>query len=132
MRSNQSYCKISQLCRGESTESFRLQPIGCYKDKQKDRALPHYYHTLRGKIQWKKPRHGLDLVVNECAESAYKIGYEYFGVQNYGECYGNGTDYSKYNESKLCYMYDKGAGHAVGETLTNFVYRLDKIITESK
>lgn len=69
--------------------------------------------------------------MNECAEIAYKLGYEYFGVQKYGECYGNGTNYSKHGESKHCDMYDKGAGHAVGQALTNFVYRLNNITTES-
>ena len=118
---------MSQLCRGESTELFSLQPVGCYKDKKRDRALPHFYHTLRGNIQWRKPRRGLDLVVNECAEKAYERGYEYFGVQKYGECYGNGTNYAKHGESKKgCDMYDKGAGHGVGKSSTNFVYRLIK------
>lgn len=127
--SNRSYCTTSQLCRGEFTESFRLQPVGCYKDRQNNRALPHYYHTLRGKIQWKKPRRGLDLVVNECAKNAYEKGYDYFGVQNHGECYGEGTNYAKYGDSDNCDMYDVGAGHAVGKKLTNFVYRLIKTIT---
>ena len=121
---------MSQSCRVESIESFSLQPVGCYKDRNSDRALPDFYHTLRGNIQWRKPRRGLDLVVNECAEKAYQIGYEYFGVQNYGECYGNGTNYAKYGGTNVCDMYDKGAGHAVGKSSTNFVYRLNKTIIE--
>ena len=73
----------------------------------------------------------MDLVVNECAKIAYEIGYDYFGVQDYGECYGNGTNYAKHDGSKRCDMYDKGAGHAVGKSFTNFVYRLNKTIKES-
>lgn len=41
-------------------------------------------------------------------------------------------DYFKYNESKFCYMYDKGVGYVVGEILINFVYCFDKIIIELK
>ena len=64
--------------------------------------------------------------MNECAEKAYEKGYEYFGVQHYGECYGNGTNYTKHGESNGCDMYDNGAGHAVGKPSANFVYRLIK------
>ena len=71
----------------------------------------------------------MDLVVNECAENAYEIGYEYLGVQDYGECYGNGTNYARHGDSNKCDTYDKGAGHAVGRPSTNFVYRLHKTIT---
>ena len=121
---------MSQLCRGESTELFSLQPIGCYKDKKKDRALSHLYLNIRdggGGIQWNKTRHhGLDLVVKECSEKAYEKGYEYFGVQHYGECYGNGTDYSKHGklEKKKCNVFDNRTGHGVGRKHTNFVYRI--------
>lgn len=115
---------MSQLCRGESTETFILQPLGCYKDEKHDRALPHQYLSLRGDIQWKK----LDLVVNQCAEKAYEIGYEYFAVQYYGECYGGGTNYTKHgvSEEEGCLVFDKRTGHGVGESFTNFVYRINK------
>ena len=69
--------------------------------------------------------------MKECAEIAYEIGYEYFGVQHYGECYGKGTDYAKHGANNDCDIYDKGNGHAVGKKSTNFVYRLNKRITES-
>lgn len=117
---------MSQLCLGESTELFSLQPLGCYKDEGDDRALPHLYHNLRGGIQWNKTRRGLDLVLNHCAEKAYQIEYEYFAVQNYGECYGNGTNYAKHGKSNRCYMFDNRTGHGVGVSRTNFVYRINK------
>lgn len=121
-----------QLCRGESTELFSLQPVGCYKDTNQDRALPHRYLNLRGGgIQWNKTRRGLDLVVKECSEEAYKKGYEYFGVQHYGECYGNGTDYSKHGaerNTEKCDVFDNRTGHGVGKAHTNFVYRIHKRI----
>ena len=118
---------MSQSCDGESTESFSLQPLGCHKDNEDDRALPYQYLNLRGGgIQWNKTRRGLDLVVEQCAEEAFKIGYEYFGVQYFGECYGNGTDYNKYGEAETCDVFDNRTGHGVGTESTNFVYRINK------
>lgn len=121
---------MSQLCRGESTESFSLQPLGCYKDTKDDRAMSDQYLYLRGGgIQWNKTRHrGLDLVVKQCAEKAYEKDYEYFGVQHYGECYGNGTDYSKHGKVKeeACDVFDNRNGYGVGKEFTNFVYRINK------
>ena len=105
-----------------------FQPVGCYEDNNKDRALPDLYLNIRleGGIQWYSPRHGLDLVVKQCAEKAYKMGYEYFGVQNYGECHGKGTNYTKHGVSHRCHTYDREAGHAVGISFANFVYHLIK------
>ena len=125
---------MSQLCRGESTELFSLQPLGCYKDIKNDRALPHQYLNIRegSGIQWNKTRHrGLDLVVKQCSEKAYEKGYEYFGVQHYGECYGNGTDYNKHGKRSkkvACDVFDNRTGHGVGKAHTNFVYRINKRI----
>jgi len=127
-------CPVGIVGKKCDTEGFSLQPVGCYKDKRNDRALPQLYHTLRGSIQWNAPRRGLDLVVKQCAEKANEIGYEYFGVQKYGECYGKGMKYAKHGESEqmcdnktkslCCYMFDNRTGHKVGGPSTNFVYRL--------
>ena len=68
----------------------------------------------------------MDLVVSKCAQEAYGIGYEYFGIQFYGECYGNGTNYDKHGKSKKCMMVDNRTDHGVGEKFTNFVYRINK------
>ena len=66
--------------------------------------------------------------MKQCAEKAYEKGYEYFGVQHYGECYGNGTDYSKYGKltEEACRVFDNRTGHGVGKDYTNFVYRINK------
>ena len=68
--------------------------------------------------------------MEQCSEKAYENGYEYFGVQFYGECYGNGTDYSKHGKLKKehCYVFDNRTGHGVGKDSTNFVYRINKRI----
>ena len=56
-----------------------LQPIGCYNDSAKERALPVFYANARGNIDW----FNMDLTVNQCAQVASDMGYEYFGVQFY-------------------------------------------------
>ena len=117
---------MSQLCRVEATETFFLQPLGCYKDKEHDRALPDQYLSLRGSIPWDK----LDLVVNQCAEKAFEIGYEYFAVQFHGVCYGRGTNYTKHGVSQDCNVFDKRTGRGVGRKFTNFVYRIKKTFTK--
>lgn len=70
--------------------------------------------------------------MKQCAEKANEIGYEYFGVQNYGECHGGGENYAKHGMNNqtcdqtdiCCDMFDNRTGHKVGGKLTNFVYRI--------
>ena len=72
-----------------------LQPIGCYNDSAKERALPVFYANARGNIDW----FNMELTVNQCAQVASDKGYEYFGVQFYGECYSGRNakeSYAKY------------------------------------
>ena len=67
----------------------------------------------------------MNLLVKQCAEEAYKIGYEYFGVQDHKECHGNGTNYDKHGESDKCFIHDNRTGYGMGEGSANFVYRID-------
>ena len=72
----------------------------------------------------------MELTVNQCARVAYDKGYEYFSVQFYGECHGGkdaGKSYAKHGKSEECWVYDKRAGHGVGKSLTNFVYRIKQV-----
>lgn len=72
----------------------------------------------------------MDLTVNQCAQVAHDVGYEYFAVQFYGECWGGkgaGKTYSKYGKSSDCWEINKQTGFGVGESLTNFVYRIKKV-----
>ena len=53
-----------------------LQPLGCYKEKGRDRALPIEYANFRSQINWKQLE-----TVQQCAQVAFNKGYEYFAVQ---------------------------------------------------
>ena len=103
-----------------------LQPLGCYKDKSGDRALPINYANFRSQINWKEwPQ--LE-TVQKCAQVAFNKGYEYFAVQFYGVCYtGNNASqtYDKYGKSDRCMETDKTRGFLVGKEDTNFVYRIN-------
>ena len=65
--------------------------------------------------------------VQQCAQVALNKGFEYFAVQDYGECY-TGDDGSerntKYDESADCVETDKKLGYKVGKENTFFVYRI--------
>ncbi|XP_028401263.1 A disintegrin and metalloproteinase with thrombospondin motifs 18-like [Dendronephthya gigantea] len=92
-------------------------PMGCYEDSYYERAMPVLYKNFRDQINW----YLMERTVNQCARVAYHSGYEYFGVQFYGECWSGVTaneTYDKYGESDSCW---KG----VGKHFANFVYKLN-------
>ncbi|XP_015775193.1 PREDICTED: uncharacterized protein LOC107353357 [Acropora digitifera] len=100
-----------------------LEPLGCYHDNISDRALPDLYANVRDQIIWTQ----MNVTVNQCARVAQDIGYEYFAVQFYGECFGAmkaGENYDKYGKSTNCWKFDKNSDFAVGSHFTNFVYRI--------
>ena len=100
-----------------------LQPLGCYKDHGRDRALPRNYANFRGQMNWTQLE-----TVQQCAQVAFNKGYEYFAVQFYGVCYtGNDASqtYDKHGGSGKCFEADKTLGFRVGEEYTNFVYRIN-------
>ncbi|KAK2559265.1 A disintegrin and metalloproteinase with thrombospondin motifs 6 [Acropora cervicornis] len=100
-----------------------LEPLGCYHDNISDRALPDLYANVRDQIIWTQ----MNVTVNQCARVAQDIGYEYFAVQFYGECFGGmkaGENYDKYGKSTNCWKFDKNSDFAVGSHFSNFVYRI--------
>ena len=99
-----------------------FEPVGCFKDKLSDRALPHNYASFRPFIDW----HNLDAIIRKCAMVARDIGYDYFAVQFYGECWSS-TDaaltYDKHGRQTnpvKCWANVGGAG-------TNYVYRFRQV-----
>lgn len=99
-----------------------FEPVGCFKDKLSDRALPDYYASFRPFIDW----HNMNATIRQCALVARDIGYEYFAVQFYGECWSSfdaALTYDKHgvqtNPSK-CWA-NVGAGS------TNYVYRFRQV-----
>ena len=90
-----------------------LQPIGCYNYDKNQGALQVIYANFSGQINW--------------TQVAFNKGFEYFAVQDYGECY-TGDDASerntKFDKSADCMETDKKSGYKVGKENTYFVYRI--------
>lgn len=93
----------------------QILEVGCYRDTQEDRALNNMYASLRGNIDW----HNLRSLVTRCAERAFELGYQYFGVQFYGECWGDDRPRPTYDKHGA----GKGCTDGVGDEIHNFVYR---------
>ncbi|XP_020622801.1 coadhesin-like isoform X3 [Orbicella faveolata] len=132
--------------------------VGCFKDlKGGQRALKEQLVNIRDpkskvfpvgepKLSWKHLTQSFHSLACLCAEKARKKGYGVFGLQFYGECWGqvNGTEtYSMFGAAKhtscvMDYAYTdnkiSGLKHCdilseqecVGVHSTNYVYRLDE------
>ena len=99
-----------------------FEPVGCFKDKSSDRALSHKYASFRFFIDW----HNMDATIRKCALVARDIGYEYFAVQFYGECWSSrdaALTYDKYGvETNPIKCWAN-----VGGASTNYVYRFHQV-----
>ena len=76
------------------------EKVGCFKDRRSDRALPDYFNNF-----WfldYKATYPFDLRIffNACASEAKLKGYNYFGIQNFGECWGGDktAEYDKHGK----------------------------------
>ena len=79
----------------------QILEAGCYQDRSGDRAFNKLYANLRKQIDWWNMR----AIVTKCAERAFVRGYRYFGVQFYGECWGDDRPrptYDKHGPGKGC------------------------------
>ena len=91
----------------------QILEVGCYQDKSDDRALNKLYANLRSQIDWWNMRS----MVTKCAERAFVRGYKYFGVQFYGECWGDDRlrpSYDKHGPGKGCTDGELGSGRPGG------------------
>lgn len=91
----------------------QILEVGCYQDKSDDRALNKLYANLRSQIDWWNMRS----MVTKCAERAFVRGYKYFGVQFYGECWGDDRlrpSYDKHGPGKGCTDGELGSGRPRG------------------
>ena len=64
----------------------------------------------------------MDATIRQCALVARDIGYEYFAVQFYGECWSSFDAANNYNRHGEQTNPDKCLAN-VGAQRTNFVYR---------
>lgn len=104
------------------------EPVGCFRDKRKDRALDKLVKDYRkkenlgGKKIWEYWKYNqMSYVIQLCAEESFRQGYTaIFGMQYYGECW-SGKDaeksYDKHGKSGNCI-------NGVGKGSANYVYRI--------
>ncbi|KAK3728246.1 hypothetical protein QZH41_019613, partial [Actinostola sp. cb2023] len=113
-------CRM-RYCGNEITaveEKFSV--VGCYRDSKDARLLPELivnYRTNGGALDWINLN---DSVVKPCAKVAIDKGYEYFGVEFYGECWSG----PKGSEASI--TIDKistDCVSGVGKALTIMVYK---------
>ena len=91
--------------------------MGCYIEK-KSRLLKTKFASFASTFNHSDPF----ATVEKCAHLARDMNYEYFAVQNYGDCYTDTNiidNYDTYGEA----LPEKCVGW-VGASFTNSVYRL--------
>lgn len=98
-------------------ESPCLEAVGCYKDTPA-RAIPNLVKNFRGNIDW----YNISNTIEDCANVVQETGYQVFGMQYYGECWGGNADtvqYDKYGiaPSRMCW-------NGVGKNWANYVYKI--------
>ena len=100
----------------------RLEPMGCYLHVSNEGPLADQIANLLD-IEQIKTR--LDHILNQCARVAKDEGYKYFAIHNYGECYGEGGNYTRNGKSAHCLKFaNKRRRYGVGKENSSFVYEL--------
>ncbi|XP_078361891.1 uncharacterized protein LOC144646226 isoform X2 [Oculina patagonica] len=94
--------------------SLKPKSVGCYKSKPDQRALPELLLTAKDrksavyfgeKINWLEWANFIDRFTCACAVKAKQKNYDYFAIENYGECWsGMNANFSVYGLSGNCKM----------------------------
>ena len=87
-----------------------------------DRALSDNYVSFRGFINWRN----MNATIRQCALVARDIGYEYFAVQFYGECWSSDNAALTYDKHGVETNPGKCWAN-VGGVSTNYVYRFRQV-----
>lgn len=80
--------------------------------------MPTLYANFRPYKDW----NNLNATIRQCAYVARDIGYKYFGVQFYGECWSSDNATATYDKHGVQTNTDKCVGN-IGGANTNVVYR---------
>ena len=102
----------------------KMESLGCYYDTD-SRALPDGYISVRDQIDWQHP----EMTVRRCAYVAHALGYQYFAVQYYGECWAGKDGASTYN--KYGQAPEGDCWNGCGASFRNSVYRFTWIRYEN-
>ncbi|XP_020601543.1 neurogenic locus notch homolog protein 1-like isoform X6 [Orbicella faveolata] len=98
-------------------------PLGCFKERKNDRVLKIKFGSFESSYNASDPK----ATVVKCAHLARDMDYEYFAVQDFGDCWTDTKivdSYDKYGKA----LPEKCAG-GVGASYTNFMYRLRPAFT---
>jgi len=101
---------------------LKFEPVGCFKDKINERALPENYASFRSFFDC----HNVNATIRQCAMVARDIGYEYFAVQYHGECWSSFDAALTYDKHGVETNPNKCWAN-VGAGSTNFVYRFRQV-----
>lgn len=100
------------------------EPLGCYADERKDRALPILIANFRNGIDWTDMSKTIDKCANQTTATDHTL--KVFALQFYGECY-SGYDglktFNKYGKKYYSDTFSKNCWSGVGAINTNFVYK---------
>ena len=97
----------------------KIVPLGCYVEKKYDNRLLNIKFASFANMYNASDPHA---TVVKCAHLARDMDYEYFAVQNFGECRTDLNILDNYDTYGVA-PPEKCVG-GVGATLSNFVYRL--------
>ncbi|KAL9963364.1 hypothetical protein ACROYT_G026874 [Oculina patagonica] len=97
----------------------QFSAVGCYKEnKGARRLLKNRYASFLAQRNTEDPKD----TIMQCAFVARDMKIEYFALQNYGECWTDGTlgkAYETYEKAE-----ESNCKDGIGGALTNFVYRI--------
>lgn len=134
--------KLPTFC----TLKKQWKKVGCFSDRMvPNRPLPVELLNLRDNTNpintgfvhdWRNFDAVINTMLCECAKKAKAKGYEYFGLQYYGECWsGPGAKYGRDGISKDCVGGDFKPCHdgeyCVGKAHTNYVYKLEAVANDA-
>lgn len=99
----------------------QIVEVGCYKDSSSNRALRSFIQNKRYRIDW----YNLRSVVTKCAERAWQLGFRYFGIQYYAECWSDREAESRYNmHGPVDPLHDtQNCREGTGMNWANYVYK---------
>ncbi|XP_028515478.1 uncharacterized protein LOC114575226 [Exaiptasia diaphana] len=128
----------TKIIKDNPTCNIGYNKVGCFKDDSKQpRPLKErlFVDSLNSgyEIDWGSWNDYMVDLVCRCAEVAAAKKHDYFGIQNFGECWAGGNTYNRVGQSNECLSDDyetcqedpKANKHnCVGKKDTNYVYML--------
>ena len=108
------------LLYADATMLDPYEPVGCFRDQRKGRALPTQI-KMDHKVDWQDMVNSFAAIIHACAVKVYENGSWYFGVEYYRECWSgvnSSMTYNRHGRSDNCFW-----NYSVGREWSIFVYR---------